>query len=94
MSEWFDISTAPRDGTPIKARIVGYSRAAPAVISWRESFLTEKGDDTGAWVWELETSRPPASWTDGVCWARNEDDKPSSRPTHWRPIIPPSADKQ
>lgn len=94
MREWQSISSAPRDGTPIEARIVGYSRAARAVISWREGFEAEDAADIGAWVWMLETRKPPTSWTDGVCWSSNEDGKPSTRPTHWRPISPPSSDKQ
>lgn len=88
MTDWQDISTAPRDGTPIEARIVGYSRAAQAVISWQNGFINGKDQDCGAWCWELKTSRPPASWTDGVCWESNHNHKPSTRPTHWRPIDP------
>lgn len=41
----------------------------------------------GGWAWatvdEYEP-RAPKCWTDGVCWGRNEDDRPSRQPRHWR----------
>ena len=44
-------------------------------------------DDGSSWAWatdiEGESNAPPC-WTDGVCWAVNEDGKPSEQPRFWR----------
>jgi len=86
---WQPMDTAPRDGTPIEARIPGERR--PRIISWE---ILEGGDEYGdGWVcgWTIDPSDPdddrhPRSWTDGICWARNADGRPSLQPKGWRRI--------
>lgn len=80
---------APDDGTPILAKIRGERR--PRIISFE---IIEGCDEEGlggvsAWTIHPSDPRdwdPPPSWTDGVCWEQNEDDKRSAQPTAWRPI--------
>lgn len=57
-----------------------------------QGFVAERGgpfpggDDEDCWAWVADADAAPASWTDGVCWAVNEDGVPSERPTGWRNI--------
>lgn len=83
MTEWHDISSAPRDGTPIQAEIPGYGQ--DNVISWQSGFYDSDEQPCGAWVF-VEEREPPGCWTDGVCWDVNEDLMPSVKPTKWRPL--------
>lgn len=85
--EWKPIKSAPRNGTSIQAKIPGHG--SDNVIAWSGGLLDDDGKDCGGWNWMAE-SEPPASWTDGVCWANNEDDEPSVLPTHWK-RLPSSA---
>lgn len=85
MGDWQDISTAPRDGTPVLARIPGHGE--DNVIAWLDGFIGDSGD-CGAWGF-VEDQEAPDCWTDGVCWDTNEDGKPSARPTHWMPLPEP-----
>lgn len=74
--EWQPIETAPKDGTPIQARIpshgedniIGYHDIDPEYSAW--TFVTDQ--------------EPPACWTDGWCWGSNEDCVQSVQPTHWK----------
>lgn len=84
---WQSMETAPRDGTPIQAEIPG--NGSDYVIGWTEGFEGASGT-VGAWV-ILEDQEPPACWTDGVCWERNEDEKPSVLPARWKPLPPKQA---
>lgn len=85
MADWQSIETAPRDGTMIWLRLAsGYEM--PAV--WMNGFESEKGE-CGAWCAWSENMIPP-SWTDGVCWAANENDEPSDHPIGWMLPPPPS----
>lgn len=45
----------------------------------------EDGTAEGCWGWTEveENSGAPEDWHDGVCWASNEDGKPSTRPIGW-----------
>ena len=45
---------------------------------------TEDGDgrDCDTWAAEDEGIHPPC-WTDGLCWASNEDGEPSDQPVKW-----------
>jgi len=90
MSEWKDISTAPKDGTWIQARIPGYG--SDNIIAWRGWYVTDEDDEVCAWTFMTE-QEPPDCWTDGVCWKVNEDGKASVQPTHWMPLPPPPAPK-
>lgn len=45
------------------------------------------GDVTDCETWataDEHESNCPSCWTDGVCWASNEDEKPSRQPVAWR----------
>jgi len=78
MPDWQPIETAPRDGTEVWLRAGAYEFRAYA-----QDLDVEEG--YWAWVSAQEDDTPP-SWTDGICWSRNEDDEPSTPPTHWRPV--------
>lgn len=84
MADFQDIKSAPQDGTPIQARIPGHGD--DNIIMWLDACLV---DDTfgvcGSWVFVNEHQEPPADWSDGYCWAVNEDGVRSSWPTHWKP---------
>jgi hypothetical protein len=41
--------------------------------------------ERGGWAWTaINDWEAPKCWTDGVCWASNEDGVPSKQPRHWR----------
>lgn len=80
---WRPIATAPKDGTPIQARIPGHGE--DNIIAWWGGLVGEGGDECSAWTM-VEDQEPPDCWTDGVCWAVNEDGLPSAQPTHWKPL--------
>jgi hypothetical protein len=86
MSEWQPIETAPRDGTVIQAKIP--SHGSDNIIAWLDGLINENGEDCGGWSF-AEDQEPPDDWTDGICWASNEDGKPSTSPTHWKPLPEP-----
>ena len=83
MAKWQPIETAPRDGTEILSKIPGYGSGN--IIAWQFGFVDSNEEECGCWV-VADGLEPPPSWTDGVCWALNEDGEPSVQPTHWRPI--------
>lgn len=77
------IDSAPRDGTTIQARIPGHGD---------DNLISFEYIGDGAWGWTFTTDQePPADWTDGWCWAENEDGVPSTQPTHWKPWTPTTA---
>lgn len=85
--EWRDdMENAPRD-RPIQARIPGYGE--DNIIAWTTNLLDENEEDCGGWYF-AEDREPPDCWTDGICWASNEDEKPSVKPTHWKLPKPPT----
>jgi hypothetical protein len=88
---WQPISTAPKDGTAIQARIPGHGE--DNVIAWQhDALLDSEGLPCGAWAFVTE-QEPPDDWTDGWCWEVNEDGVSSSWPTHWKPAMdPPTTD--
>jgi hypothetical protein len=80
---WQTMSSAPRDGTDIQAYIPG--NGWDNVIAWQvDAFLNEEGE-CGGWAFTTE-QEPPDCWTDGVCWASNEDEDPSVPPIYWKPL--------
>lgn len=83
MNEWRPIETAPRNGTAIQAKIPGHGN--DNVIAWIGGLVDEHGEDCGGWSF-VSAQEPPDDWTDGVCWESNEDGKPSTKPTHWKPL--------
>jgi hypothetical protein len=87
MSGWQSIETAPKDGTPFQARIPGHG--SDNIIAWMDGLIDSDGKDSGGWYF-VEDQEPPDSWTDGICWAVNEDGVASVQPTEWQalPAIP------
>ncbi len=46
----------------------------------------DEGDKT-VWGWvAANEGEAPEDWHDGVCWAQNENGKPSTRPVGWSDI--------
>lgn len=87
MSDWQPIETAPRDGTAFQARIPGHG--SDNIIAAVDGLLDGDGSDCWAWGF-VEDQEPPDCWDDGICWATNSDGVASVRPTHWKPLPPPS----
>lgn len=81
-----DMENAPRDGTPIQAKIPGHG--SDNIIAWGGGLMDSDGETCGGWLFFGE-NEPPECWTDGVCWAVNADGKPSVQPTHWKFPNPP-----
>ena len=80
--DWQPIETAPLDGTAIQARIPGHGE--DNIIAWQvDAFMDNAGDPCGGWAFVTD-QEPPECWTDGICWATNEDGVPSVQPTHWK----------
>jgi len=81
-ADWKEIDTAPRDGTTVQARIPGHGE--DNLIAF--VYIGDCGVDGGeAYGWAFTSEQePPSCWTDGYCWASNEDEQPSIQPTHWR----------
>lgn len=71
---WQDISTAPRT-RPI---IVETERGRVFRAQW-----TVLGDDAVGWGTVNEDDPCPKCWTDGFCWASNEDEEESDKPIRW-----------
>lgn len=82
-SGWQLIDTAPLDGTVVQARIPGHGD--DNMILWVPDALENEAGSCGAWAFAHEDQEPPDCWTDGWCWAVNEDGVRSSWPTHWLP---------
>lgn len=80
--DWQPIETAPKDGTPIQAKIPGHG--ADNLIAFVGGLIDKDGRDRSAWQFVTD-QEPPDDWTDGVCWDVNEDGVPSTKPTHWKP---------
>lgn len=80
---WQTMKTAPRDGTPIQARIPG--NGSDNVIAWTDGLLDSDEHPCGGWQF-VEDQEPPDDWTDGICWTVNEDGKQSTLPTEWKPL--------
>ncbi|WP_082395487.1 DUF551 domain-containing protein [Sphingopyxis macrogoltabida] len=88
---WQDISTAPKDGTEFQARIPG--NGEDNVIAWVDDLIDSNGDYCGGWAFTRD-QEPPDCWTDGYCWAVNEDGDQSVQPTHWMPLPPPPVSEE
>lgn len=73
------IETAPKDGTAILVQTVA---RAFLIARWENGFQSPEDEPCQCWV-EVFEETAPKSWTDGVCWARNEDDEPSDPPVSW-----------
>lgn len=80
---WHVMSCAPTDGTPILIETIG---GAFLKAHWDGSFTDGESEPTGAWV--AENEHHPKCWTDGVCWASNEDEEPSDPPKFWQQLSP------
>ncbi len=74
---WCPMETAPRDGTPIQAKIPGHG--SNNIIQWMCI------DDY--WTWGIVGEHDwPDSWDDGICWASNSSEQPSVLPVAWKPL--------
>lgn len=89
-SGWLPIESAPKDGTWIQARIPGHGE--DNIILWVADALEDGNGSCGAWAFALEDQEPPDCWSDGWCWAVNEDGVRSAWPTHWK--LPPPPEHQ
>lgn len=79
---WQPIETAPKDGRTVKLRTAD---GLEFDASYEFGFSNSGGEDCCCWVGFVNH---PIDWTDGVCWAVNEDHKQSTLPTHWLPEAP------
>ena len=74
------IKTAPMDGTEITVKTAGGKTFR---ASWSWGFVVDEDEkDCEAWVAAHKGDHPPC-WHDGICWASNEDLKPSDPPVEW-----------
>ena len=85
MSAWQPIETAPKDGTVVRLKTKG-NRILRASFQW--GLVNSLDDECGGWFAEDEDEQSP-SWTDGICWASNEDEVPSDQPISWMPLPDP-----
>lgn len=83
MSDWQSMATAPKDGTWIQAEIPGHG--CDNIIAWAEGFMDSDENPCGCWQFMTE-QEPPDDWTDGVCWASNEEGVSSTWPVRWKPL--------
>lgn len=83
-ASWMPIETAPRNGTSIQAKIPGHGN--DNIIAWHEEFIDASYNIVGGWVFTSD-QEPPSCWSDGVCWAVNEDGVASIFPTEWKPLL-------
>ena len=77
---WQDISSAPKDGTPV----ILYWREElgdDVVDIWACGYWREFGDGSKGWIGESFHSSQPKTWTRLI----------GELPTHWMPIILPTA---
>lgn len=87
--KWRDISHPV--GAPVHVKTFGgheFVATYHAGIS-----IDEDGQSCGAWVAEDPDKAPPC-WTDGQCWASNENEEASDPVTHWKPLDPPPPQAQ
>jgi len=83
---WKPIETAPSD-TPVIV-ITAEGRIFKAI--YKPGVAENEQGSCGAWCTVEETDPHPACWTDGMCWASNEDGVPSDAPAGWLPAPPAS----
>lgn len=88
MSDWHDISSAPKD-REIELRVRRkVFRAKWDFVCWRSDVQEDVNEDTACHAWCATTDDHPSDWDDGVCWFVNGDGRRSSRPSAWREIPP------
>ena len=80
---WRPIETAPKDGTAIQAKIPNHG--SDNIIAWLPGLLDSDGNTCSGWAF-IEDQEPPDDWTDGVCWAVNEDGVASTQPSAWKSL--------
>jgi hypothetical protein len=75
------IETAPLDGTHVT---VITKRGRRVRAFWDGGLVDDRGREVFGWFAVNEGEYPPC-WTDGICWAENEDGVPSDPPITWEP---------
>lgn len=78
---WQAMASAPKDGTWIQAEIPGHG--SDNVIAFLDGHMDADEQPCGCWCFVTE-QEPPPDWTDGVCWASNENEVPSTQPVRWK----------
>lgn len=79
---WRAPDTAPPD-TEVEVRVGAMAFLAKLVPG---GGMTMDGDDCDQWQATRDGEHPPC-WSDGCCWASNEDEDPSMPVEAWRPVI-------
>lgn len=77
---WLPMETAPVDGTEIRLRL---KSGREITARMQPGFIGSDEQDCSCWV--CVDDKHPKSWTDGACWASNDEEKPSDPPTRWQP---------
>lgn len=82
---WRPIDDEARNGEPW---LIQTARERIFKAKWaRDICVDEDGENVDAWAATAEDFHPPC-WTDGVCWASNEDGVPSDPPVMYAPLPP------
>ena len=83
--QWRPISDAPRDGTEL---ILLTLDGAALRARWDTTAEGDDGRSIYTWHATVEGAHPRC-WTDGVCWAENENNEASDPPVYWQMPPPP-----
>lgn len=75
---WRKIEHYKGNGEP---PIVVQTKSGHIVLATRTVVMGET-EEVGAWAAVHEGEHPPC-WSDGICWAKNEDEQPSDPPKWW-----------
>lgn len=78
MSAWYSIEIAPYN-EPVEIRVGHMTIVARLLPDVSE----DENGSCDQWAAEFEGEHPPC-WSDGACWASNEDEIMSLQPTAWR----------
>ena len=77
-----DMATVPTD-TPVRLHL-------PGGLSFPAELHPFEGEFQAVYGWVcLDEGQAPDDWTDDVCWAQNDDGKPSTQPIGWTALKEP-----
>lgn len=82
---WEPIETAPRDNKTAIIVLTETGRIFKA--TYRFCVSENEHGECDAWCVDEDDPRPDC-WTEGLCWAENEDGNPSDQPAYWKPLGP------